>query len=321
MIGVGSLLTLAFTFASAFVLGILIPLVFPEQFESPAPGAAFDPTPAISAAIALVANYPASIWPGAGERHVAVCLSGGNMQVFQETELSFRTYLVEAVGADVFVVGTANDRMHGLAALGSTLVASVEGPTEGTDNERRIQCLQLIRTQEKARGTLYEYVIFTRPDFRYVLPHPTLDRLNHNNTQTMYTIHNRQYGPKPLEVIDKHFVFPRKIADAYIVSLRNMQPGDDASIVSRFVHSAGIDHLVLPSPFYLSCISGTSSTCRTDHLSNTLSEPLTYEATTNDMHELFGLRHNLKFLSSQGIRMGDMDIQPFKDLSDSKMWG
>jgi hypothetical protein len=36
------------------------------------------------------------------------------------------------------------------------------------------------------------------------------------------------------------------------------------------------------------------------------------------MHELFGLRHTLKFLSSQGIRMGDMNI---RDFSDSKMWG
>jgi hypothetical protein len=304
------MLSLLLIFLSAFVIGFLIPLLaYDEQSER------------LTQVVASVTNYRGSRWPGAGQRPIAVCVSGGNMQVLQETGLSFRTYLVEVVGADVFAV--ANARAADLAQLGPTLVASAVEPSIATDFERRFRCLELVRAQERLRENKYKYVIATRPDFRYVLPHPIFSQLHHNNSRFLYTIHNRHYSPTPLEVRDKHFILPRVIADPFIVGLQEVQLGSNAtaaSLVSDFARSNQLDHLVLPSPFYLTCISGSSSTCVTDYLSNTLSEPLTYKSEALDMNELWGLRHAMALLHSHAIIIGDMAFAPYKSMSEFPLY-
>jgi hypothetical protein len=164
--------------------------------------------------------------------------------------------------------------------------------------------MKIITEQEQKRGFKYKYVITTRSDLKYVLPHPPMalfEESSARNPFSIYSVSTKPYS-KEARIFDKHFVLPREAADIFIGGLYNAYL--DSSICSimylkafehimiTWIQIVGLDHFMIPSPFYLTCTPETRtlvSPCRHDAISTAYVSMLILETCT--LLESFALHH------------------------------
>jgi len=161
-------------------------------------------------------------------------------------------------------------RTAGGNSLGWRLAASIKGnwlgclEGEAEDMRRRgsglcqmyghKQCMEMVEDREMKRGQLYEHVVYSRPDFKWLGPHFPLSLLPEGESD-FWVIDGEDNGG----LNDRHWVMPRKLAPELLGSWGRLL---DGSLAELFVPQ-GLPELSTETHFsYWLSVTGTTRLIR-----------------------------------------------------------